>query len=125
MAMQVQRFSRVTMPHGPTLAASLASLLAVANAGSFHLRYEGGQVVIEQASFAGVDLTAVGNAVASAPAWTEKLDARAEADNMPLLIKSAFLTMLDLVNAERARHAVAAVTPAQFVASVKTKVDAQ
>jgi hypothetical protein len=124
MAMQNRSFTRATLPHIPTLAASLAPLLAAASAGSFHLLYEKGQVFIEQASFTGVNLTSVQTEVTNAPAWTERADAKNEADRMSLLLRGAFLTMLDLVNAERARHSVAALTPAQFMASVKSKVDA-
>lgn len=123
MAMQSRAFTRASQPHLPTLQASLTPLLAAANAGGFHLRYENGRVVIEQASFTGVNLASVQTEITNAPAWTDRLDAKDEADRLSLTVRAAFLTMLDLVNAERARHSAAAVTPATFMASVKTKVD--
>lgn len=124
MALAIRSVARATQPHLPTLAGTLAPLLAAANAGAFCLRYQGGQVVIEQASFAGVNLTSVDAAVAAAPTHTDKLDAKTEADSIPLLERAAYLTLLDLINVERARHTAAAISPATYVASVKTKVDA-
>lgn len=124
MALTSFYVTRATQPHLPTLADTLAPLLAVANAGGFHLRYQAGQVVIEQASFAGVNLTSVDAAVTAAPEHSDALDAQTEADAIPLLMRAALLTMLDLVNVERARHSAATVTQSAYVTAVKAKVDA-
>lgn len=124
MALHVLAFARATEPHLPTLAAALAPILSAANAGSFHLRYAGGVVLIEQASFTGVNQTSVSNAVAAAPVRTVQLDAKQRVDELSLVERAAYQTLLDLVNVERARHSAAAISVATFVANVKTKVDA-
>jgi hypothetical protein len=66
-------FARVTAPYLPALGATLAPVLAAANAGSFKLTYQNGLVAIEQTSFAGVDFAAVASAIAAAPADSDAL----------------------------------------------------
>lgn len=125
MAMLVRKVARASQPHLSTLADSLRPLLAVANAGSFHLRYESGQVVIEQNSFTGCDLQAIDAAVASAPAHTEALAAKADIDNWP----KAMLAFAELVRVEinRLRQnpltAYPAISRAQVLAAIKAEVD--
>jgi hypothetical protein len=125
MAMLVRKVARASQPHLSTLADSLRPLLAVATpASSFHLRYESGAVVIEQNSFTGCDPQAIDAAVASAPEHTEVLDVKAQLNALPLLMKAIVLALIDGINIERARHGVAAITPAQAIASIVAKVDA-
>jgi hypothetical protein len=121
MALAVRSVARATAPHLPTLSATLTPLLAVANAGSFHLRYQTGAVVIEQASFAGCDLAAIDAAVAAAPAPSDQLDAQAWIDNMPIPYKAICLALIDQLNTLRAFHSLSAITPAQAIAAVRTK----
>lgn len=125
--MASRRIARATQPHLPTLTATLAPLLSAANAGAFQLRYEarltGSEVVIEQASFTNVDTALVDAAVASAPAYSDALDVKAQINALPLLQKAILLTIIDAINVERARHSVAAITPTQAIANIVAKVD--
>jgi hypothetical protein len=116
-------FTRSTAPHLESLAATLTPLLAVANAGSFHLSFTGSHVVIAQGGWDGVNLTSVQTAVTNAPNDSETLTAKFEADRIPPMFKAAFIVVLDGVNIERARHGAAAITPAQFVTQIKQKLD--
>lgn len=123
--MEARTYARATAPHLGSLASTLAPLLAVANAGSFHLRHANSAVIVEQGSFAGVDHAAVQNAVTAAPEHSDKLDAKAEADRMGLFERAAFLTLLDYVNEVRANPTalLATKTSAQFRSDIKAKVD--
>lgn len=49
--------------------------------------------------------------------------ARAEVEAFPLALRAALLTLLALVNVERAQHGRPPVTPAQFVAAARARVD--
>jgi hypothetical protein len=125
MAMQVRSIARATKPHQHTLDDALRPLLALGTPpSSFHSRYQDGKVYIEQNSFTGVDWPAVEAAVASAPAHTEALDVKAQINALPLLMKAIVLSLIDGINVERARHGVAAITPAQAIAQIVAKVDA-
>lgn len=117
--------SRATQPHMLTLAGTLAPLLAAANAGSFHLRWQDGSVIIEQNSFTGVNTAQVDAAVAAAPAHTASLDAKANVDAWPVELKAAFLVVMDEVNRVRTQPttAFAAYTAAQFMNAIKNRVD--
>ena len=123
--MAVHAVARTTRPQLSSLADELRDLLAVANAGSFTLRWQeattGNTVVIEQGSFAGVDLTAVAAAVAAAPDWSEARDAQDWVANMPLGEKALLLTLLDQINVLRTAAGLGTVTVAQALAAVKTK----
>ncbi len=123
MAMAARVVPRGTAPHLPTLASTLTPLLAVANAGGFTLRYDTGKVVIEQASFSGVDTVAVDAAVAAAPAATPQLDAQAWVDALPIEMKAIVLTLLDEINILRTHAAIglAARTPTQAVNAIRAK----
>lgn len=123
MAMQKQTVARATAPDLASLAATLTPLLAVAAAGSFQLRYENGQVVIEQASFSGVNMASVNAAVAAAPASTPQLDAQAAIDALPILEKAIVLAIIDQLNVIRAALAtpLPAITPAQAISAVRAK----
>jgi hypothetical protein len=123
--MAIRSVARATQPHISTLADTLRPLLALgAPASSFHLRYQDGKVYIEQNSFTGVDWPAVEAAVASAPVHSEALDVKAQINALPLLMKAIVLSLIDGINVERARHGVAAITPAQAIAQIVAKVDA-
>lgn len=123
MALVIRSVSRATQPHLPSLAATLAPLLAVANAGSFHLSYQSARVLIEQGSFAGCDLTAIDAAVAAAPVQSDLLDVKAAVDALPTIQKAILLSIIDAINVERAQHGRAAITPAMALASIKAKAD--
>jgi len=105
----------------PSLATALQPLMAVANAGSFHLALTTGGVTIEQAAWTGVDLAAVQAAVTAAPDDSALLRDQDKIAGIPVWEKAMILTLLDLINVERARHAAAAITPLQFIAAAKTK----
>lgn len=121
--MAIQSIARATEPHLPSLVATLTPLLAVASAGSFTVRYQGGNVVIEQASFTGVNMTSVTNAVVAAPVTSPQLDAQDAIDNMPILQKAIVLALIDQLNVIRAAlpSPLGAITPAQAVAAIRTK----
>jgi len=125
MEMAIRSVNRATAPHLPTLAATLAPLLTVANAGSFHLRWTGSAVQIEQASFTGVNTTSVDNAVAAAPVYTDALAAKSEIDNWPKPVLA--LVRLITIELNRLRQnpttTFAAFTQAQVIAAIKTEVD--
>lgn len=117
--------ARGSAPYLPALAATLAPLLALANAGSFHLSYQNNAVYIEQGTFAGVDVAAVDAAVAGAPVWTQALEDKQFVDDLPKWHKAIVLTLLDQINTLRTQPATVfgAVTPAQAWAAVKAKYD--
>lgn len=125
MALAVRVISRATEPHLATLAGTLAPLLSVANAGSFHLRYGNGQVVIEQESFTGVNLTQVDAAVAAAPERTAALEAKSEIDGWPKPLLA--LVRLITIELNRLRQnpttTFSAYTQAQVIAAIKNEVD--
>lgn len=125
MALAIRAVARATPPHLPTLAVSLAPLLAVANSGAFHLRYQGGQVLIEQASFSGVNTTAVDAAVVGAPEPSVSLDAKSDIDNWPKPLLA--LVRLIVIELNRLRQnpttTFAAFTQAQVIAAIKTEID--
>lgn len=123
MALQSMTIARATAPHIPTLATTLTPLLAVANAGSFFLRYQVGTVIIEQGSFANVDAAAVQAAIAAAPAATTQLDAQVAIDALPIIEKAIVLAIIDQLNVIRAALPVplGAITPAQAMAAVRAK----
>jgi hypothetical protein len=125
MALQALVIARVTQPHIPTLAGTLAPLLAVANAGSFTLRYGNGVVVIEQGSFTGVNQASVESAVAAAPEHSEALEDKRVIDDLPKWHKALFLTTLDQINVLRQTPlaVLSAITPSQAWNAVKTKYD--
>lgn len=125
MSLAVRSVARATEPHLVSLATTLAPLLAVANAGSFHLRWTGSAVLIEQESFAGVNTASVDAAVASAPARTSALDAKADIDNWPKPILA--LVRLIVIELNRLRQnpttTFSAFTQAQVIAAIKAEVD--
>jgi hypothetical protein len=123
--MNILSIARATEPHLPSLAVTLAPLLNVAGAGSFWLCYQNGLVLIEQASFTGVNQTSVVTAVAAAPVRTAVLDDKDTIDAMPLWLKAAFLVALDQINILRTQPTTVftAVTAAQFMTAVKNKRD--
>jgi hypothetical protein len=125
MAMLVRKVARASQPHLSTLADSLRPLLAVANAGSFHLRYETGAVVIEQNSFTGCDLQAIDAAVASAPAHTEALAAKATIDAWPKDLKAFARRVVIEINRLRQNPTTVfpAFTEAQVYDAIKSDVD--
>lgn len=123
MPMLIRRVARSTQPHLPTLAATLAPLLALGTpASSFHLRYESGDVVIEQDSFTGVDVEAVDAAVANAPEHSVILDAKAYLDAMPPELEAIFTALVKLINTERAQHSRQAITKAALIQLAKDEL---
>jgi hypothetical protein len=125
MAMVMRVVPRSTPPHMPTLAGTLAPLLALANAGAFHLRYQNGAVLIEQNSFANVNTAAVDTAVANAPVHSAALDAKTDLDNWPKPLKA--LVRLIVVELNRLRQNPTAVFPAfteaQVLTAIKNEID--
>lgn len=117
--MTSRTFARATPAHVGSLADAIRGLIP----GSFHIIEVSGAVVIETASWDGVDTEAVQLQVTAAPDDTDTVRAKYEADAIPVLLKAALLSLLDGLNMERARHGVAAITPAQFVAAIRAKVD--
>lgn len=125
MALAIRAVVRATAPNLPALAATLAPLLAAANAGSFHLGYQAGQVLIEQASFTGVNTASVDAAVAAATADTDYLRAKDDIDQWGKPLQA--LVRLIVVELNRLRQnpstTFAAYTPAQVIAAIKAEVD--
>lgn len=125
MALQILAIARATEPHLPTLAASLAPILSAANAGSFHLRYSGGYVLIEQASFTGVNQTNVSNAVAAAATRTAALDAKDDVDNWPKPLRALVRLIVTELNRLRQNPSTtfAAFTETQVLNAIKAEID--
>lgn len=125
MDMEIRSVNRATAPHLPSLATTLAPLLTVANAGSFHLRWTGSAVQIEQGSFVGVNTTLVDAAVAGAPVHTDALAAKFDIDNWPKPLLA--LVRLITIELNRLRQnpstTFAAFTQAQVIAAIKAEVD--
>lgn len=115
--METREFVRATEPHRESLGAALFPVL-----GPNFVRYDKG-VVYVTADFADTTNQAVQTVVTAAPQASLLLDAKAYCDRLTLIERAISLTMLDLVNVERARHSAAAVTRQQFVTAVKAKVD--
>ena len=122
--MAVLTIARATIPDLPTLAATLAPLLAP-GAGAFALSYQGGAVVIDQAAFTGVDVPAVQSAIAAAPVMSAVVGSKRIIDELPVWQRAFFLVLLDQVNTLRTQPSTtfAAVTPAQAWTAVKNKID--
>jgi hypothetical protein len=125
MAMQSRSFPRSTAPDMTVLANSLRPLLTVADAGSFHLRTEPDAVIVEQASFSGVDLAAVQTAVNAAPVATPQSQAKANIDQWPVELKALFLLLVDEINRLRTdpSRTFPAITYQQAWNAVKAKAD--
>lgn len=115
--METRTFPRATEPHRQSLAAVLTPLI-----GGHAQRYDKGTLAID-AEFGAVTDAQVQALVDAAPEASVALDTKARIDGLSQVEKAIALTMLDLVNQERARHSAAAVTPAQFIAAVKARVD--
>lgn len=120
-----QRFPRVTAPHLPSLAVSITTELAKANAGSFHLRYASGEVIVEQASWVGVTLATIQAAVDAAPADTAQLQAKDAVDALPRYLQAIVLVLVDEINRLRQNPTTVypIITAAQAWSAVKAKVD--
>ena len=125
MAMQTRQVTRATAPDLHALNVTLQPLLAVANAGVFYLRYGDGVVVIEQASFTGVDMAAVSAAVAAAPVATPYTQAKADVDTLPLVQKAIVLLLLDQINQLRQNPTTVlpAITEQQMWNAIRNRVD--
>lgn len=119
--LEARSFPRATAPYLPTLGDAIRSLFQPAE--GFYLRWTGAAVIVECGNWTGVSNADVQAQVDAAPLDTPAVRAKADADALTDVAKAAYLTLLDLVNVERARHGVAAVTPAQFITAVKNKVD--
>jgi hypothetical protein len=121
----VLTIARASIPDLPTLATTLAPLLAVAGGGAFAVSYQGGAILIEQAAFTNVDVPAVEAAVAAAPVTVAALGSKRIIDDLPVWQRAFFLTLLDQINQLRTAPttAFAAVTPTQAWNAVKNKID--
>jgi hypothetical protein len=115
--MDIRTFTRATEPHRASLGDALFVVV-----GPHYGRYDKGTFYLE-ADFGGTTDAAVQAIVDAAPAASSALDAKLEADRMTLLEKAAYLTLLDAINLERQTSGRPVITPAQFVAAVKAKVD--
>lgn len=124
MAIQTFNVPRASAPHLPSLAATLTPLLALAGAGSFHLGYQNGAVIIEQGSFAGVDQGAVQAAVAAALEDTPQLQSKAEIDALPIYLRAVILLLIDQLNTLRTTPlaVLPALTEAQAWTAIKNKI---
>jgi hypothetical protein len=116
--MAIRSYPRATEPHFRSLAVALEPVLH-----NWRQYYDKGFVYLEHPDFTGTTDQAIQAIVDAAPVTSPVLDAKDEVDRLTLLLKAAFLTVLDAINVERARHGAVAITPAQFLASVKSKVD--
>jgi hypothetical protein len=117
--MAIRSYPRATEPHFASLAAALQPVLH-----QWRQHYDKGFVYIDHVDFAGTTDPAIQAIVDAAPQASVLLDVKAQADALSLLEKAIALTLLDGINVERVREGAAAITPAQFIAQVKAKVDA-
>lgn len=109
-------------PYLPVIADAIRSLMAAAGAYGFHLERVPSGVRVYQASWDGVDEGAVAAAIAATPSDSESLRQRRETDAYPAALREALLALLDLLNIERAQHGRVEITPAQFIAVVKSRL---
>jgi hypothetical protein len=115
---ETRTYTRATEPHLPTLATSLAPVLTLTGL----IRYERG-VLFVSAEFGETTDQAVQFIVDAAPQASALLDAKAQVDAISLVERAAFLTLLDAINVERARHGAQAITKPQFIQAVKDRVE--
>ena len=125
-ALDARSFPRASAPHGPTLGAALAAIIP----GSIHIRHEGGAVIIEAASFAGVNLTSVQAAVDAAPADTPAERAKNAVDTtqgLPAcLVEAMARALVPTLNQTRTDPLTpkAAITADAVRTSLKAQIDA-
>ena len=118
-----KHFPRPARPYLPALQSTLVPFLVVANAGSFHLAWDGTQAVIEQGSWDGVDLAAVQAVVDAAPVWSTTLTAKDVLNILPLWEEAIFRVFLGLINENRAALGKSTLSAGAFFNLVKTKID--
>jgi len=116
--MAIRTYPRATEPHFLSLAAALQPVLPLVSG----LRYFQGVVTID-ADFSGTTDQAIQALVDAAPVTSPLLDAKARVDSLSLLERAGYLTLLDAINVERARHSAAAITKLAFIQAVKDRVD--
>ena len=121
--MIARRFPRATRPLLSALATTLAPLLAVANAGSFHLAWDGSAVIVEQGAWDDVDLVVVQTAVTNAVIQTDQLTAKDALASLSLWEEAIFRVFLDLVNENRTALGKSTLSAGAFFTLVKTKID--
>jgi hypothetical protein len=115
---ETRSFLRATEPHFPSLATALSSLLTLQGL----LWFDKGSVFVT-ADFASTTNPAVQAIVDAAPVTSEALTAKAMVDQINLVERAAYLTLLDAINVERARHGAQAITKPQFIQAVKDRVE--
>jgi hypothetical protein len=116
--MAIRSYPRATEPHFRSLAVALEPVLH-----QWRQYYDKGFVYLEHPDFAGTTDQAIQAIVDAAPVASPRLDAKDEIDRLSLFIKAGFLTMLDGLNLERQTSGRPTISPAQFLAAVKNKVD--
>ena len=111
---------RASAPHWPTVLRTLKAQDPTVGGGSafdpffatFDKTTDWTQAQIDQAQTY-IDTTA--------PDDTPQIRAQFDVDDMPIWLKALLLSLLDQINLLRAKHALAAITPAQAIRAVRDK----
>lgn len=123
MALVRQTFTRSgAAPDLPSLATAIRP--TIGDPFYLGLQADGGvlTVVVEKpTAWQAGEITSVQSAVTAAVTATPQTEAQAWIDAMPIGQKAFILALLDQINTLRALHSLAAITPAQALAAVRTK----
>ena len=125
IALEARSFPRATVPYAPTLAINLAGLVA----GSLHIRHQTGQVIIEAASWQGVNLSAVQAQVDAALADSAAMHAKYAVDGVqglaPCLIEAMTRALLPVLNDARQNPLLirSVITEDQARSNLKAQID--
>jgi hypothetical protein len=111
-------YQRATEPRLRSLSVDLQPLVGSA---PYRLYYD--KAVFITADFGFTTDTAVQSVVDAAPNASPLLDAKEQVDAISLVERAAYLTLLDAINVERARHGAQAITKPQFIQAVKDRVE--
>lgn len=123
MALEARTFPRATAPHIPSIDFVALGLPAA------HVRWTGGQVIVEAASWTGVNLTAVQAAIDAAPADTRAERSKAAVDGTQglaaCLVEAMARALVPTLNQTRTDPLTikAAITAAQVRTALKTQID--
>lgn len=116
--MEIRTYPRATAPHLPSLADATAAFLP-----RWYGRFDKGVLEIASNDFAGTTDAAIQAAVTAAPDDSAVLQAKSAVGTIGLLERAAYLTLLDWLNVERARHQAPPFTKADFILAVRNRVD--
>lgn len=120
MASQIFAAVRANPPHWPSVLQTLRS--SDPTAGFAPVLGDAFSVVIDKATdWTHTQIAQTQAVIDAAPDNTPELRAQFDVDDMPIWLKALLLALLDQINLLRAKHALAAITPAQAIRAVRDK----